>query len=114
MFAEENNVHAELVVKPLQCEYRPIETFERRRRTVVGAANQQHLPIIQDQTSLWIISVVIPVYNESESLVALHEQITKNLKEIGGQYEIIFVDDGSTDDSHAGDGKPLPARPGTR
>lgn len=46
------------------------------------------------------ISVVIPVYNESESLTALHEQLTRNLKEIGGQYEIIFVDDGSSDDSY--------------
>jgi glycosyltransferase involved in cell wall biosynthesis len=46
------------------------------------------------------ISVVVPVYNESLSLRLLHEQLTRNLKAIGGKYEIIFVDDGSTDDSY--------------
>ena len=45
------------------------------------------------------ISVVIPVYNEVQSLPALHEQIKRNLEAIGGSYEIILVDDGSTDDS---------------
>ena len=45
------------------------------------------------------ISVVIPVYNEAQSLPALHEQIKRNLEAIGGSYEIILVDDGSTDDS---------------
>lgn len=45
------------------------------------------------------ISVVIPVYNEALSLPALHEQLSRNLKAIGGSYEIILVDDGSSDDS---------------
>lgn len=45
------------------------------------------------------ISVVIPVYNEAESLVALHEQLGQSLAGVGGEYEIIFVDDGSRDGS---------------
>ena len=46
-----------------------------------------------------LISVVIPLYNEVESLPPLHEKLTKNLKTLGHDYEIIYVDDGSTDGS---------------
>ncbi|MDP3988700.1 MAG: glycosyltransferase family 2 protein [bacterium] len=43
------------------------------------------------------ISLVIPVYNEEESVKLLHQEIVSVLQEIGRSYEIIFVDDGSTD-----------------
>jgi len=39
------------------------------------------------------ISVVIPVYGCNESLVELHERLTKNLSELNVTHEIIFVDD---------------------
>lgn len=45
------------------------------------------------------ISLVIPVYNEAESLAALHTAIHEALKDIQKAWEIIFVDDGSTDTS---------------
>jgi glycosyltransferase involved in cell wall biosynthesis len=45
------------------------------------------------------ISVVLPVYNEEESLPDLHESITKVLSEWGRDYEILYVDDGSRDRS---------------
>ena len=45
------------------------------------------------------ISVVIPLLNEEESLPELHEKLTVVLKSIEGSYEIIFIDDGSTDNS---------------
>jgi glycosyltransferase involved in cell wall biosynthesis len=45
------------------------------------------------------ISVVIPVYNEQESLEKLHKELALVLSKIGKTYEIIFVDDGSTDAS---------------
>jgi glycosyltransferase involved in cell wall biosynthesis len=45
------------------------------------------------------ISVVIPLYNEDESLPELHEWIVRVMKEEGFTYEIIFVNDGSTDKS---------------
>jgi glycosyltransferase involved in cell wall biosynthesis len=46
------------------------------------------------------ISVVIPLLNEEESLRELHEQLKTALQRISGNYELIFVDDGSTDNSY--------------
>lgn len=45
------------------------------------------------------ISVVVPLYNEEESLPELAAWIAKVMAENGFSYEIIFVDDGSTDRS---------------
>lgn len=45
------------------------------------------------------ISVVIPLLNEAESLPELYERIVAHTAEAGLSYEIIFVDDGSSDDS---------------
>lgn len=42
-------------------------------------------------------SVVIPVYNERENVALLHDALTKSLS--GREYELVFVDDGSTDGS---------------
>ncbi len=45
------------------------------------------------------ISVVIPLYNEDESLSELYEWIERVMKENGYSFEVIFVNDGSTDHS---------------
>ncbi|MDR1525890.1 MAG: glycosyltransferase family 2 protein [Tannerella sp.] len=45
------------------------------------------------------ISVVIPLYNEADSLPELYEWIKRVMDESGFSYEIIFVSDGSTDAS---------------
>ena len=45
------------------------------------------------------LSIVIPVYNERESLVSLEEELDKCLKKLDMSHEIIFVDDGSLDGS---------------
>lgn len=45
------------------------------------------------------ISIVIPLYNEEESLPELMEWIEKVCTEHGYSYEVIMIDDGSTDDS---------------
>lgn len=47
------------------------------------------------------ISVVVPLYNEAESLPELHAWIRRVMQEHKFSYEIIFVNDGSTDDSWA-------------
>ncbi len=45
------------------------------------------------------VSIVIPLYNEEESLPELHDWIVRVMNQEGLSYEIIFVDDGSKDDS---------------
>ncbi len=47
------------------------------------------------------LSIVIPIHNEAPSLAALHRELTETLAGWGRPYEIIAVDDGSTDDSFA-------------
>jgi glycosyltransferase involved in cell wall biosynthesis len=46
-------------------------------------------------------SVVVPLYNEEESLEELHRRLTLVLQPVSESFEIIFVDDGSTDNSFA-------------
>ena len=46
-----------------------------------------------------MLSIVIPVFNEEENLHTLHARITKTFTEQGLDYEIVFVDDGSADQS---------------
>lgn len=45
------------------------------------------------------ISVVIPLYNEADSLAELYEWIEKVMQAKGFSYEVIFINDGSTDRS---------------
>ena len=45
------------------------------------------------------ISVVIPLYNEEESIGELYSWIERVMKEHGFSYEVIFISDGSTDRS---------------
>lgn len=46
-----------------------------------------------------LISVVLPVFNEQGVLAQLQQSVEEALQTIGGQYEIIFVNDGSSDNS---------------
>jgi glycosyltransferase involved in cell wall biosynthesis len=43
------------------------------------------------------VSVVIPLYDEEDNIGELHRRLTDVLKGLGTDYEIIYVDDGSTD-----------------
>ena len=45
------------------------------------------------------ISVVIPLLNEHDSLEELHDWIASVMQSNQFSYEILFIDDGSTDDS---------------
>lgn len=46
-----------------------------------------------------MLSIVIPVYNEEENIMPLFDELKSTLELIEEEYEIIFVDDGSTDSS---------------
>ncbi len=48
-----------------------------------------------------MLSIVIPVYNEEQSLQELHRQLDEVGKQNNLQLDIVFVDDGSTDGSWA-------------
>jgi dolichol-phosphate mannosyltransferase len=48
-----------------------------------------------------MISVVIPVYNEQESLAILREELARVAQSANLQFEILFIDDGSSDNSWA-------------
>jgi glycosyltransferase involved in cell wall biosynthesis len=47
------------------------------------------------------LSVLVPVYNEADNLAPLHGELDEVLGKMGLAYEIIFVDDGSSDGSAA-------------
>ena len=46
------------------------------------------------------LSIVIPLYNEQENVFPLYEAIDRVVRGLGKTYEIIFVDDGSTDETY--------------
>lgn len=45
------------------------------------------------------VSIVVPIYNEQENVLALYRQVTDVMVQYGRSYEILFVDDGSHDGS---------------
>jgi glycosyltransferase involved in cell wall biosynthesis len=49
------------------------------------------------QTVKEMISVLIPIFNEEENISPLYEKLTSVLNRIGKDYEVIFIDDGSSD-----------------
>jgi glycosyltransferase involved in cell wall biosynthesis len=59
--------------------------------TIDDPANASHA-----QTSL---SLVVPIYNEEESIPYLYERLTTEMERLGYPYEIIAIDDGSRDRS---------------
>ncbi len=46
-----------------------------------------------------MLSIVIPIHNEEPAILPLYDRLTKVLEGLGRPYEIIFVDDASTDKS---------------
>lgn len=62
----------------------------------MSKTTKRHTPSAQKSP---LISVIVPLYNEEESLPELFEAIQKVSKDMGTPFEVIFVDDGSTDGS---------------
>ena len=70
---------------------------EGRNQEVVGLAAANNLAhIASNQTAL---SVVIPVYNEEDSLIELYDALQEALRNFPAQWEVVLVDDGSKDGS---------------
>src|SRR5260221_14455943 len=49
--------------------------------------------------SLVRYSIVVPFFNEKENIPALYMKLTEVMDAIGEPYELVFVDDGSKDNS---------------
>ncbi|HEX8087304.1 MAG TPA: glycosyltransferase, partial [Blastocatellia bacterium] len=47
------------------------------------------------------LSIFLPVYDEEENIEPLNRKLKDSLEQLGRTYEIIYVDDGSTDGSLA-------------
>ncbi|BCG48633.1 Glycosyl transferase, family 2 [Citrifermentans bremense] len=48
------------------------------------------------------LSIVVPIYNEEDNIPILHERVTEALGDTNLEYELILVDDGSSDNSYSG------------
>ncbi len=46
-----------------------------------------------------LISIIVPVYNEAPNIPVLHKEITKHVRGLPYNFEFVFVDDGSEDNS---------------
>jgi glycosyltransferase involved in cell wall biosynthesis len=64
--------------------------------------------VVEPESSLLVspeqavaISVVVPVMNEEQNVRPLYEKLSAQLNALGQNYEVIFVDDGSTDKTFA-------------
>lgn len=67
----------------------------------MSAAPERTLPAGGEATAAPRISYVVPLLNEAPSLAELYARIRDTSQALGGGFEIVFVDDGSTDDSFA-------------
>ncbi len=76
--------------------YRPRYQNYRRPRSDNQSERRQPSP---EQKQNYSISIVIPAYNEKDSLRELYEKIRQTVTQHNYKYEIIMIDDGSTDDS---------------
>ncbi len=48
-----------------------------------------------------MLSIIIPVYNEQDNVLPLHERLNAALHDLGVEYEVILINDGSTDSTDA-------------
>ncbi len=71
--------------------------YNNRRRRYYGRKPRENQD--KDKTSFKKLSLVIPLYNEEESINPLVNEIKKALKLIDISFEVVFVDDGSSDKS---------------
>jgi glycosyltransferase involved in cell wall biosynthesis len=65
----------------------------------LSASREVDVSIPDASTQKVEISVVVPVMNEEQNVRLLYERLSAQLNELGKSYEVIFVDDGSTDNT---------------
>jgi glycosyltransferase involved in cell wall biosynthesis len=67
----------------------------------ISASDQTEASVPASATQKVAISVVIPAMNEEQNIRLLYEKLSAQLIELGKPFEVIFVDDGSTDNTFA-------------
>lgn len=84
-------------------EFFPILTKKSTAKSAVtGIGTIQPMQIIdslEKEEEKYELSIVIPVYNEEGSLLILFDKLKNVLEDLGKSYQIVFIDDGSTDNS---------------
>ena len=70
--------------------------YSNRRKRYHPKPNQSFISE-KTKSSFKKISIVIPLYNEEESVIPLSHELRKALSRLNTNYEVILVDDGSTD-----------------
>lgn len=79
---------------------KPARKYYYNRRKFKSPQGQQDFPVKEQiKFSFKKISIVIPLYNEEDALRPLYAELKKALKNYSTDYELIFVDDGSSDKS---------------
>jgi glycosyltransferase involved in cell wall biosynthesis len=79
--------------------YRRNYNQNRKQPGQTSSQPQLQQQVIAQQVTFKKVSIVVPLYNEEESLRPLYQEIRKALKYVSCDYELLFVDDGSRDRS---------------
>jgi Glycosyl transferase family 2 len=69
--------------------------------TTAARPATQSVQSLHVQTRRPRVSVIVPLYNEQESVRPLYAAIVQSLGDLGCDFEMVFVDDGSSDDTVA-------------
>jgi len=93
---ENENKNAEKSAKPKKFKKRVFSYRQNYDKNPVVAANADSKKIVHPNQ---MISIVIPIYNEEESLMELSLSIKRVFDNMRCNYEVILIDDGSTDKS---------------
>ncbi|HVN64426.1 MAG TPA: glycosyltransferase, partial [Candidatus Binataceae bacterium] len=80
-------------------EYASYRSYKTYMVSPLAAKPIPHLPTVNKTAEL--VSIVVPVYNESANLGALWGRLKPVLDNLGRPWEAVFIDDGSRDDSLA-------------
>ena len=94
---KEETIAEQKEIQEISQQEKELSVTPQQEQKESAAASQKHQHPHQPRKPNF--SVVIPLYNEEESLRELTEQLKNTLVKMGGNYELIFIDDGSTDNS---------------
>ena len=92
----------------------PIEPMMRSRTAVDSRAILSPPARPSPVTKTFELTVVMPVYNEQDALAPCVQSWVEVLERAGMSYELLVLDDGSTDPQRRGTGRPRPARARSR